>query len=116
SKTVKTVCPAVSSDTRNSVPREFLIQTPHALAASRGTEFLVSLDTAGQTVFTVFDGEVELSNQLGTVVLSSGEQGTAAPGQPPRRTAVIQATNLVQWWLYYPAVVDPDELSFNPAE
>ncbi|HXU77594.1 MAG TPA: TonB-dependent receptor [Methylomirabilota bacterium] len=97
-------------------PREFLIQTPHALAASRGTEFLVTLDPAGQTVFTVFDGEVDLSNAFGSLVLTNGEQGAAAPNQPPVKTAVLQATNLVQWWLYYPAVVDPDELRFSPAE
>src|SRR5258708_2893999 len=81
-------------------PREFLIQTPHAMAASRGTEFLVTLDSAGRTVLTVFDGEVEVSNALGSVVVFSGEQGTASPGQPPRKTAVIQGTNIVQWWLY----------------
>jgi outer membrane receptor protein involved in Fe transport/Tfp pilus assembly protein PilF len=97
-------------------PRELLIQTPHALAASRGTEFLVSLDPAGRTVFTVFDGEVELSNAQGSVVLVSGEQGEAVPGQPPRRTAVLQARNIVQWWLYYPAVLEPGEAALSPAE
>ena len=97
-------------------PREFLIQTPHALAASRGTEFLVTLEPPGRTVFTVFDGEVELSNALGTVLLATGEQGTATANQPPTKTAVIQSTNLVQWWLYYPAVLDPDELPLSTAE
>ncbi len=97
-------------------PREFLIQTPHAMAASRGTEFLVTLEPAGRAVFTVFDGEVELSNALGTVVVFSGEQGTASPGQPPRKTAVIQSANIVQWWLYYPAILDPDEISLSPTE
>jgi tetratricopeptide (TPR) repeat protein len=97
-------------------PREFLIQTPHALAASRGTEFSVRLTADGQTVFDVFDGEVELTNGLGSVTLRSGEEGAAAAGQAPRRTAVIQASNLVQWWLYYPAVIDPGEFPLTAAE
>jgi len=35
------------------------------------------------------------------------------PGQPPRKTAVIQGTRVVQWWLYYAAVLDPRELSLS---
>ena len=97
-------------------PREFDIQTPQALAASRGTEFLVSLEPNGREVFLVYDGEVELSNPLGRVLVNKGEQGVVEPGQPPRKTAVIQATRIVQWWLYYAAVLDPDELSLSPAQ
>jgi Flp pilus assembly protein TadD len=97
-------------------PREFEIRTPQALAASRGTEFLVSLQDSGREVFTMFDGEAEVSNPLGTIVLAAGEQGVVDPGQAPRKTAVLQATNLVQWWLYYPAVLNPAELTFSPAE
>ncbi len=97
-------------------PREFLIQTPHALAASRGTEVSVRLTPDGQTIFDVFDGEVELSNPQGSVILRSGDEGAAATGQAPRKTAVIQASNLVQWWLYYPAVIDSREFSLTDAE
>src|SRR2546428_558287 len=67
--------------------REFLIQIPHAIAASRGTEFLVSIEPDGRNLFTVFDGEVELSNPLGTLVLTNGDQGTVQAGQPPQKTA-----------------------------
>ena len=94
-------------------PREFDIHTPQALAASRGTEFLVSIEPDGREVFLVFDGEVELSNPLGHVLVSKGEQGIVEPGEPPRKTAVIQSTRIVQWWLYYAAVLDPDELSLD---
>ncbi|HKQ39102.1 MAG TPA: FecR domain-containing protein, partial [Verrucomicrobiae bacterium] len=97
-------------------PREFLLQTPHAIGASRGTEFVVEVDPAGRTVVTVFDGEVELYNPQGSVTLTNGSQGTVLPGQAPVMTAVIQATSVVQWWLYYPGVIDPDELSFTLAE
>src|SRR5258706_14140081 len=68
-------------------PREFDVRTPQALAASRGTEFLVSIEPSGREVFTVFDGEVGLTNALGGVLLAHGEQGIGDPGQPPRKTA-----------------------------
>ena len=97
-------------------PREFQIQTPYALAASRGTEFLVSISQTGQVTFAVFDGEVDLTNAFGGVSLASGEIGTVDPGQAPVKTAVIQATNIIQWWLYYPAVLDANELPLTPAE
>jgi len=96
-------------------PREFLIQTPHAIGASRGTEFLVQVQP-GQTLLTVFDGEVSLANPQGSLVLTNGEQASVLPGQAPVKTAVIQATNIVQWWLYYPAVLDLQELPFSTAE
>ena len=48
-------------------PREFLLQTPDAIGASRGTEFVVEVDPAGRTVVTVFDGEVDLYNAQGSV-------------------------------------------------
>src|SRR5260221_520243 len=80
-------------------PREFLLQTPYAIGASRGTEFLTVVEPSGRTVLTVFDGEVELANAQGSVVLTNGEQGTVQAGQAPVKTAVIQATNIVQWWL-----------------
>src|SRR5947208_12337859 len=72
-------------------PREFLLQTPHAVGASRGTEFLTVVEPSGRTVLTVFDGEVELSNALGTIVLTNGEQGTVLAGQAPGKTPVLQA-------------------------
>jgi tetratricopeptide (TPR) repeat protein len=97
-------------------PREFLINTPYAVAASRGTEVMAAVDADGQATFTVFDGQVDVTNNLGGVTLATGDIGTVAPGQAPVKTAVIQTTNLVQWWLYYPAVLDQNELSLTPQE
>jgi tetratricopeptide (TPR) repeat protein/outer membrane receptor protein involved in Fe transport len=96
-------------------PREFEIQTPQALAASRGTEFAVTLDADGRETFAVYDGEVDITNSLGAVTVSHGEEGIVEPGRPPRKTAVIEARRIVQWWLYYAAILDPDELSLTPA-
>ncbi len=97
-------------------PREFLIQTPHAIAASEGTEYVVSIEPDGRNLFTVIEGRVELSNPLGTLILTNREQGSVQAGQAPIKTAVIQAVNLVQWWLYYPGVLDVDELALTAAE
>ena len=97
-------------------PREFEIQTPQALAASRGTEFLVSIAASGREIFTIFDGEAEITNALGSVTIRRGEQGIVDPGQPPRKTAVIESSRIVQWWLYYAAIVDPAELSFTQTQ
>ena len=81
----------------------------------KGTEFLVSV-AGGVATFTMFEGEVELVNALGRVTVTNGWQAIAEPGQPPRLLARIEARNLVQWWLYYPAVLEPAELPFTLAE
>ena len=97
-------------------PREFQIQTPYALAASRGTEFSVVVDPDGTSHYIIFDGQVGVTNNLGGVVLGSGDEGEARPGSAPVKTAVIQARNIVQWWLYYPGVIDLQDLPLAPAE
>jgi tetratricopeptide (TPR) repeat protein len=97
-------------------PQEFEVQTPKALAASRGTEFLVAIEPSGRERFQVFDGEVEVSNPLGTVTVFRGEEGVVDAGQPPRKTAVIESSRIVQWWLYFAAVVDADELSLTDSQ
>jgi Tfp pilus assembly protein PilF len=97
-------------------PREFLLQTPYAIGASRGTEFLTMVEPTGRTLLMVFDGEVELSNSFASIVVSNGEQATVQAGQPPVKTPALQATNVVQWWLYYPGVLDANELALSPAE
>src|SRR6185295_15563584 len=91
--------------------------TPTATAATRGTEFTLEVDEAtGRTLLTVLEGEAELSNAIGSVRIGVGEQGTAALGQMPTKTAVIDTTNVVQWCLYYPGILDLDELKLAPAE
>lgn len=90
------------------------IQSRTALAATRGTEFLVEVEEAtDRMTLTLIDGEADLSNAEGTLALKTGEQGVAEPGQPPRKTAVICSVNLLQWCLYYPGVLDTDELEFS---
>ena len=95
---------------------EMQIHTPVATGALQGTEFYVSVAADGHTKLAVLDGKVELSNALGRVELTSGEEGDVEAGRPPTKTAMIEATNIIQWCLYYPGVIDPDELRFPSYE
>ena len=97
-------------------PGKHRFVTPTATAATRGTEFTLEVDEAtGRTTLTVLEGEAELSNAAGSVILTNGQQGVAVLGQPPTQTAVIDTTNVVQWCLYYPGVLDLGDLNFDAA-
>ena len=89
---------------------EIDIKTPSANGAMRGTQLFVQVAADGTSRFQVLEGQVELQNPHGKLLLSAGEAGETAHGRAPKRTAVIEATNLLQWALYYPAVLDADEL------
>ena len=93
--------------------REINIKTPAANGAIRGTEFLVTVAANGHTAITMFDGEVEMSNAQGSVIVRSGERAEADPGQKPTKTAVIMTINLIQWCLYYPGVLDLKDLRLS---
>lgn len=97
-------------------PAEVKFKTRTATAAVRGTEFHLAVAEDGRTEITMFDGEVELSNSLGSVRLTSGEQGIAEPGRAPVKSPAIEAINVIQWCLYYPGVLDVDELDFSNSE
>ena len=82
------------------------IKTPTASLNIRGTEFVLEVE-GGRTVVTMIDGEVGLSNGFGAIDLASGEQGIAEVGRAPRKTAVLDASEDIQWFLYYPGIADP---------
>jgi tetratricopeptide (TPR) repeat protein len=97
-------------------PGKHRFVTPTATAATRGTEFTLEVEEAtGRTTLTVLEGEAELSNPAGSVILTNGQQGVAVLGQAPTQTALIDTTNVVQWCLYYPGVLDPGDLDFDAA-
>ena len=62
----------------------------------------------------MLDGEVDVSNSAGSLTVRSGEQAEVAPGQRPRKTAMIEATNIIQWCLYYPGVLNLNDLGLSP--
>lgn len=95
-------------------PTEARFNTHTASAAIRGTELMFEFDEGtGRTTVTLLDGLVELTNAAGRLELVSGEQGIAGPAGPPTKTAVIQTVNLIQWCLYYPGILDVDELALT---
>lgn len=97
-------------------PGKHRFVTPTATAATRGTEFNLEVEPGtGRTILTVLEGEAELTNAAGSIRIASGEQGVAVLGQRPVKTAVIDTTNIVQWCLYYPAVLALDELELADA-
>ena len=91
-------------------PQEMRIETPTATGALRGTEFHCHVGANGRTSLIVLDGQVELRNALGHVLLNSGEEGDVEPGHAPTKTAVIDAINIIQWRLYYPGILDTSTL------
>ncbi len=93
--------------------REIRVETPAVNGAMRGTEFVVAVAANGSTTVTMLDGEVELSNAQGSLVVSTGEQAKVDVGGVPRKTAVLEAINSVQWCLYYPGVLDLKELGYS---
>lgn len=93
---------------------EVRIRTPHGTGAPNGTEFVITVKS-NETVLAMFDGTATFTNEWGATNLQSGEMCVARKGEPPIKMA-LAATNLVQWWLYYPGVLDVDELNFTPSE
>jgi Tfp pilus assembly protein PilF len=97
-------------------PGRIRVITRGAVAGIEGTEFVLAVDDADLSTLSVVDGKVKFSNAVGTLSLTNGEQAIAENGQLPKRTAGFIANNLLQWCFYYPAVIAPDELLFNPDE
>lgn len=95
---------------------ELKIVTPSATGGLRGTQLVARVFSDGRTLMQVIEGEVDLTNDLGSVSLRAGETGEAERGKAPRKTAVIDTQNLLQWALYYPAVLAPNEFGFTADE
>jgi Flp pilus assembly protein TadD len=93
---------------------EARIFTPHFTGAVRGTEFVITV-YSNRTELAMLDGEATLTNTRGTTNLLKGQLGVAFDGSAPIRT-VLEAKNLVQWYLYYPGVLDLDELVLSASE
>ena len=91
-------------------PGDVEVRTRLVNAVVLGTEFTLAVADDGTTTLSLIDGKVEMSNALGTLQLVSGQQGTVEPGAAPKRTAMLSVTNIIQWCMYYPAIINVDEL------
>jgi len=59
----------------------YKVKTPTSVATVRGTVFRVDVDENGQTIYYVFDGEIEIEPEIGEIIhLSTGEKIIVAPG------------------------------------
>jgi len=97
-------------------PMDIQFRTPVASGAIRGTEFNLAVAENGRTELALLDGEVDLRNSAGSMTLKGGEQGSVEAGKAPTKTAVLDPVGVIQWALYYPAVVDPDEIALTAEE
>lgn len=98
-------------------PTDVEFDTPLAAGAIRGTEFLLEVAETDVTVhLALIDGLVALNTSQGEVTLQRGEDLRLAPDQPPQKTALLNVNAIIQWALYYPAVINPDELSLDSGE
>ncbi|HXJ75469.1 MAG TPA: TonB-dependent receptor, partial [Candidatus Dormibacteraeota bacterium] len=97
-------------------PGEIQFRTPLASGAIRGTEFQLAVGDDGRTTLSLLDGAVAMTAGAQTEQVNSGEELLVEPGRPPAKTALLNARRVIQWVLYYPAIVDPAELGLSSAE
>ena len=100
-------------------PGRIRVITRGAVAGVEGTEFVLAADPGTDTeraTMSVIDGQVRFGNEQASLLLTNGQQAIVEPGRAPVRTAGFIANNLLQWCFYYPAVIDPVDLSFTPEE
>ncbi|MBN2147648.1 MAG: FecR domain-containing protein [Anaerolineales bacterium] len=75
----------------------FEIQTPAAVAAVRGTRFSVRVAEDGFTTVSSWQGQVEVSNEAGTVSVDSGMQSEITPGQAPTPPTMMTEAENLRW-------------------
>ena len=77
-------------------PDSMPIETPLIAAVPKGTEFSVSVDPeTGESVFTMFDGEVLLQREGEERRVSRGFQGIVTSGKPIVVRPILQPAS---WW------------------
>lgn len=75
------------------------VNTPAAAAAIRGTDW--SLNVQGdRTALVVMEGEIELSNPQGSVIVRQGEAASARIGEKPTKTVLVRSDDREQMLFY----------------
>lgn len=78
-------------------PGRVQMETPSAIAAIQGTDWIMEVDEAGNTQLIVLHGEVHLYNEHGSVTVQGNEQARVAPGQAPVKLILLNPADRVQW-------------------
>jgi tetratricopeptide (TPR) repeat protein len=88
----------------NRSPKRLKVETPFVNAIVEGTEFYVRVEPE-QTFLSIFEGRVAAANQIGHLMLNSGQSAAAKAGQAPALRIVVEPRDAVHWALYYPPVI-----------
>lgn len=91
------------------------VKTPTVNAAIRGTEFELRVLPDQSTELSLFEGEVELENPAGTLLMQSGSRARAGLNQAPKLLPAIEARSYMQWYLFYPGALDTKEIQLSNA-
>ncbi len=95
-------------------PADVEFETPVVSGAIRGTEFVLSADAvAGTSRIALLDGLVDLVAEQSPLSLHSGEEAQVTRGQAPVKRPLLEAAAVLQWALYYPAVLYPGDLALS---
>ncbi len=81
----------------NPAPGRLRMETPSVTAAIHGTDWVMEVEENGTTTLTVLEGEVELANAFGAVLVRSSEQAVASPGRAPEKRVLQNPRDRVQW-------------------
>lgn len=73
------------------------IRTAAGTAATRGTEFLVSVQNENFTRVAVSEGRVAFSNARGTVEIAPNQQSSATTTTAPTSPVAVDVSGLIQW-------------------
>jgi tetratricopeptide (TPR) repeat protein len=76
-----------------------MIETPYATAAIRGTEWGLSVKD-NESRLVVMEGNVQLSNPFGSIIVSRNEQAVAFAKQAPIKTIIVRPRDRIQWTYY----------------
>ncbi len=100
-------------------PGRIRIITRGVTAGIEGTEFVLEetgRDKPEQTILSVIDGQVRLTNAVAAVTVTNNEQAVSTPGRAPELRRGFIANNILQWCFYYPAVLDLKDLPLTVAD
>ena len=82
-----------------SAPEGLMIETPYATAAIRGTEWTLSVKDNESRV-SVMEGNVQLSNSLGSITVGRNEQAVVSGQEAPLKSILIRPRDRTQWTYY----------------
>jgi Flp pilus assembly protein TadD len=98
-------------------PRSLSIETPFVNAASGGTEFFIEVNEKDRTTtVTVIEGQMNVTNEAGSMIVKGGQTAVAKAGERPVIRILVRPRDTIQWALYYPPVLSIRDLRLHEIE